>query len=229
MPSVVELIHDQKLDIVRLAVAKLSNKLLMLLAPHKIALLAIENQANKLTTDSVLNSADAAERMKVTRTHLKAVQVVAAKLAFKHAVLEFALQDIEITDKPPLDNSYIQKLFSDLKVTFDNPEIPDAEKARRAGLAAVSAANRTYTDTQLAVYAAVAEKHKNRVVEKVWTTNKEMGTAPCPFCTALDGTVVAIEQEFPLPAGLNLYRDLQGPPAHPNCRCRITSRLGVGK
>lgn len=225
----IELIQRSKLNIVQLAIQKMSNKLLLLLAPHKIALLAIENQANKLTTERVLRASTAAEKIKISKNQIKAVQIVAAKLAFKHATKEFALQNIEIGEMPLLDNSYIVKLNKDLKASLEDSDLSDAEKARRAGLAAVSAANRTYTDMQIAVYTQVAEKYKNRVIEKVWTTNKEIGSAPCPYCTKLDGTVVAIEKEFPLPAGLKPYQDLQGPPAHPNCRCRLISRLGDSK
>jgi hypothetical protein len=217
------------LDIVQLAVQKMSNKLLLLLAPHKIALLAIENQANKLTVDRILKATTATEKIKIAKNQIKAVQLVSGKLAYKHAVKEFALQNIEIGEMPHLDNSYIDRLNNDLKSSLEDSGLPDAEKARRAGLAAVSAANRSYTDMQIALYTQVAEKYSSRAVEKVWTTNKEVGSAPCQFCSSLDGAVVAVSKEFPSPAGLKVYVDLQGPPAHPNCKCRLVSRLGVAE
>jgi hypothetical protein len=41
----------------------------------------------------------------------------------------------------------------------------------------------------------------------------------CPYCLALDGKVVLLGQEFPIPVGLTPYLTLNGPPAHINCRC----------
>ena len=59
-----------------------------------------------------------------------------------------------------------------------------------------------------------------------WTAHLDSKT--CPFCLALDGTVVSIGGEFPIPPGLTPYHTLTGPPAHPNCRCELQAGPGGG-
>lgn len=213
-------------DLVRLAARKISTKLLALLAPHKIALLAIERQAEEIVKEEVLGATSVLEMFRTSKRHLKAVQKVAAKLAYEHAAKEFALMGLPVPAMPPINNAYLDSINADLRQALKQAGLSRTTKARRAGLAAVSVANRAYTDMQLALYAQVGEDGV-QTIEKIWVTNKTAATPPCAYCTALDGKVVSIEAEFPIPKGLKVYRDLQGPPAHPNCRCRLVPRLGA--
>lgn len=193
-----------------------------LLAPHKVALLAIERQAQLLMTEAIA-AAEPGQALRVARRYLKAVQISVGKLSYNHASSELAIYGIETPDKPTLTDGYIKKLLGDLKTSLADPYLTDTQKAQRAGLAAVSAANRYYTETQQAVYAAAFDAGYG--VEKVWTTTKTAPTPPCAHCAALDGTVVGVDALFTPPAGLTPYTDLDGPPAHPNCRCRIVPRI----
>jgi hypothetical protein len=59
---------------------------------------------------------------------------------------------------------------------------------------------------------------------KRWRTTS---TQPCGMCEALDGTMVGINGEFDHQATTDprdlrpVWRNLAGPPRHPNCRCRL--------
>jgi hypothetical protein len=50
---------------------------------------------------------------------------------------------------------------------------------------------------------------------------------PCGMCEALDGTMVGVNGEFDHNATTSekdyrrVWRNLLGPPRHPNCRCRL--------
>jgi hypothetical protein len=54
-----------------------------------------------------------------------------------------------------------------------------------------------------------------------------MATDPCGMCRELDGTMVGINGEFDHNATENdkdyrrVWRNLLGPPRHPNCRCQL--------
>lgn len=90
--------------------------------------------------------------------------------------------------------------------------------SRRAALGARTAANRAYTDGQLSV--RPVER-----VRKMWVANFQDGP-PCLTCAALHGTVLAMSADFDpehsyAPSPPRVYRDLAGPPRHPNCRCRL--------
>lgn len=197
-----------------------------LLAPHKTALLAIERQGQIIISAAVMGQSDNVLGMfRETKKTIKAVQIVASKLSYSHISKELTLLGIDdIPKMPKVGSAYLSKLNRDLRRSLKSDDLTPLQKAQRAGLAAVSAANRAYTDMQLAVYAAV-EKAGGGHIEKVWTTNKHAATPPCAYCTALDGTVVALADEFEPPAGLKPYTDLHGPPAHANCRCRLIPRI----
>lgn len=90
--------------------------------------------------------------------------------------------------------------------------------SRRAALSAQTAANRAFTDGQLSV------RPVDRM-RKMWVANFSAGT-PCLTCSALHGSVIALTDTFDAersyaPNPPRVYRDLAGPPRHPNCRCRI--------
>ena len=51
----------------------------------------------------------------------------------------------------------------------------------------------------------------------------------CPICEALDGKIVTDDELFfstvPRKVGRRMSRTLNGPPAHPRCRCRVLPTL----
>jgi hypothetical protein len=90
---------------------------------------------------------------------------------------------------------------------------------------AVVAVHRGYTDTQNTIYRTYNDAHPSVKLNKQWRTTS---THPCPACKALDGATVAIDAEFDRTATTDpdhrpppVFRNLLGPPRHPNCRCRL--------
>lgn len=95
----------------------------------------------------------------------------------------------------------------------------------RITAAAAVAVHRGYTDTQLAIYAHLGAAAPYLSLRKRWVVTS---TTPCPACSGLHDTAIGIDEEFdhdetddPAFNPPRVYRDLQGPPRHPNCRCRI--------
>ncbi len=100
---------------------------------------------------------------------------------------------------------------------------------RRLGVRARSAVsvavNRGYTDAQAVVIDAYMTAHPSVPMRKQWVAT---AADPCPSCRALNGTILPVDAEFdPYVAASDkwrppkVWRDLQGPPRHPNCRCRL--------
>lgn len=105
--------------------------------------------------------------------------------------------------------------------------------ARRLGVrvnaAAAVATHRGYTDTQLTLINRLAENATLMHVVKRWETTS---TDPCPACAALHGTTARLDEDFDHNATTDtgarlprVYRDLAGPPRHPNCRCRVVLNI----
>lgn len=99
-------------------------------------------------------------------------------------------------------------------------EISTAAQAmsKRAALSAQYVTNRAYTDAQTSV-------RTDAPVRKMWVANFAAGP-PCLTCSALHGATVALNEEFSHTQSFatnppRVYQDLQGPPRHPNCRCRV--------
>lgn len=97
----------------------------------------------------------------------------------------------------------------------------------RLQVASTVLTNRGYTDAAQAVYRAAQAKNLVQL-DKVWVTNFTPTT--CPICASLHGTAIPMGMEFPDHDGeggrhVSVYRDLQGPPRHPNCRCRVVPRI----
>jgi hypothetical protein len=91
--------------------------------------------------------------------------------------------------------------------------------------AAAVAVHRGYTDAQADAWRSYAQALPSVQIRKQWRTTS---ANPCPSCRALDGTTLTLDAAFDPAAGesetvkrLPVFRDLQGPPRHPNCRCRL--------
>jgi len=80
--------------------------------------------------------------------------------------------------------------------------------------------------------AAVAVYKQNGITLKVWVADPDA----CPYCAALDGTTVGIDDSFlkvgdsyhpeGTPRAMAItYEDVGYPPVHPNCRCAIRAEL----
>lgn len=106
----------------------------------------------------------------------------------------------------------------------------EASKLSNSAAAGASvASNRAYSEAQIESYigsqsALDAEGQGTRRIRKVWITAFRPTT--CGTCASLHGTVVDIEVQFDhaqsfAPKAPKVYMDLQAPPRHPNCGCRL--------
>ena len=100
----------------------------------------------------------------------------------------------------------------------------------RSSASATVAVQRGMTEAHLYAYRDISKGNR---LTKVWIANfSDPSKPPCPTCTALHGTEVPFAQSFSSsqtfssskPPGV--YKDLQGPPRHPNCRCVIIVLVG---
>lgn len=92
-----------------------------------------------------------------------------------------------------------------------------ADLARRAGLSVRVAQVRAQTEKDLL---KISQQGK----QKMWVSR--MDESSCSACKALHGSIRPVLVEFSHSAGersLRVYRDLLGPPRHPNCRCRLVA------
>ena len=120
---------------------------------------------------------------------------------------------------------YLKALIQDVRRnlrTYKASERTDKDLRRamfRIGLSASVAAQRGYTDSLIHSYDYLQKQGYE--LTKVWMTNT-LNNVPCSECRRLHGTTVGLHENFPVPTKtLNIYKDLQGPPRHPNCRCYL--------
>lgn len=86
----------------------------------------------------------------------------------------------------------------------------------RAKKSTTTAVQRGMTDAHINSYAKSKQEGKIKWM-KMWVATYVNNT-PCAECTKLHGTAVAIDSEFPK-GTTPIYKDLQGPPRHVNCKC----------
>lgn len=115
---------------------------------------------------------------------------------------------------------YLQSLLEDVRRNLRDYKADSNELSRRRAvlrhkLSAAVAARRGYTDALLAAFHDLSDVGLQ--VRKVWRARPDA----CPVCLKLNGTSVLIDHEFAPGAGYTPYIDLQGPPAHPRCRCYL--------
>jgi hypothetical protein len=198
-----------------------SRRLSALLVPHKVALLAIERQAAGRARESVESARTVQRTVAEVARDLRAVHLVSARLAARHAISELRLLGLDVPDEVPRPGvDYLNQLSQDVRPALLAPDfyLSPEEKSRRAALAAVSAANRVYREA--------ARRNPGYEIRKMWVTNTRAGTPVCPLCLALNGKIARLDTEFRYgPRQTQPYVDLQGPPRHPFCRCRLVPRL----
>lgn len=124
---------------------------------------------------------------------------------------------------------------------FDGIQGPDAHAARllainqavtlsgnrlrqRAQAAAVVGVHSGANDMLNALYQQYQSQTGIPGLMKRWRVT---ASDPCGMCAALDGTLVGVNAEFDHNATTNdkdlrrVWRNLSGPPRHPNCRCQL--------
>ncbi len=131
-------------------------------------------------------------------------------------------------------------ITNSVRVAYDGVQGPDADRLRpvvvdqavqqaaarlqqRAAATAGTAVNQGAADAQQAIWTQYQNTHGG-LVYKRWVVT---ASDPCAVCLALDGTLVAVSAEFDHDAGSDtrdwrpVWRNLLGPPRHPNCRCQL--------
>lgn len=99
-----------------------------------------------------------------------------------------------------------------------------ARLQQRAQAAATTAVHQGSSDAQQAIYNQFQNDTGTPGLMKRWRTTS---TTPCGMCDALNGTLVGVNGEFDHHATTvdkdlrRVWRNLLGPPRHPNCRCQI--------
>lgn len=117
---------------------------------------------------------------------------------------------------------YLDDLLKDVRRNlraYKAGTMTEAQAIYRMGHSAGVAAQRGYTDQLIASYSELEDFGLR--LRKYWVANFVDNT-PCPACVRLHGTSVGIHEAFRAEtAEPSVYRDLQGPPRHPQCKCKI--------
>ncbi len=98
-----------------------------------------------------------------------------------------------------------------------------ARLQRRAAASAGVAVHRAASDAQQAIWLQ-QQMNADTVYRKRWVA---ASAQPCGMCRALHGSIVALDAEFDHNAASDdrdwrpVWRGLQGPPRHPDCRCQL--------
>lgn len=122
------------------------------------------------------------------------------------------------------NTEYLQDLLADVRRNLREYKASgQTEKDRRRAvfrmqLSAGVAAQRGYTDQTIDAYTEL--EGFGYTLRKVWVANY-VNNVPCPSCSKLHGTEVGLHESFRDESGPGIYRDLIGPPRHPNCRCKV--------
>lgn len=99
-----------------------------------------------------------------------------------------------------------------------------ADLALRGQLGVSAATQRAYSEASADAYRMAGTQH-DAELGKMWVANYANGHVPCPSCAALSGQVARLDTEFFIPRWVKrtfkLFGQLMGPPAHPNCQCKI--------
>ena len=91
---------------------------------------------------------------------------------------------------------------------------------QRAQMIAVTETTRAFAEGERQAGLELKEKYPDVPVVKTWMTNEDERV--CPICGGLDGQEVAIDEAFEF-EGV----EYPEPPAHPNCRCWMSSRTRI--
>lgn len=135
-----------------------------------------------------------------------------------------ASQSSGIPDWKPAEvfnTDYLQSLLQDVRRNlrdYKSGKITERSAIFRIQHSSGVAAQRGYTDQIVASYTELEDFGLE--LRKYWVANFE-DNVPCPSCVALHGTAVALHESFHDSSGPGIYRDLIGPPRHPNCKCRL--------
>lgn len=196
-------------------------------------------QAREATADAVASGYQAAAviaRDKAAQQFARLDYMVPAELPYVGDNLDRILADVDT-----MFGHAQTDLQTRLTATYDGIQGDDPTAARivalnqllqqaqvaitaRAANTAATAVHTGANDTQQAIYTQYQSDAGPTGLMKRW---KVVSADPCGMCAALDGTMVGLAGEFDHDATTvdrdlrPVWRSLQGPPRHPNCRCTI--------
>lgn len=151
-----------------------------------------------------------------------AVEVLTSDLdlAFEQAFLDLQNSVREAFDGVQGDNATAARML----VMNKAAERVASRLVHRAQATAGVAVHRGASDAQNAIYDNFINVNPYVTVRKRWRVT---ASDPCAMCSALHGAEVNVRTEFDHNAGGDskdwrpVWRNLQGPPRHPNCRCQL--------
>lgn len=136
-----------------------------------------------------------------------------------------AISSSDFPDWSPAETfttEYLASLLADVRRNLRGYKAGTLTRAQalfRLEHSAGVASQRGYTDQLIWAYSELEEFGAR--VEKYWVANF-VDNAPCPACTRLHGTSVGLHENFRIEDGEpGVYKNLIGPPRHPNCKCRL--------
>lgn len=187
---------------------------------------------------------DAARRQ--VRDSISAGYTAAAQVAYSHTRAE--LNEDFLPDGLPDLGATLARILADVETMFGHartglqntivelfdPDHPDGiaqdivdsqhELRNRAQAAAGTAVHQGANDALQALFDHYQTETGIPGLMKRWRVT---ASDPCGMCAALDGTLVGINAEFDHNATTvdkdhrRVWRNLLGPPRHPNCRCQL--------
>jgi hypothetical protein len=164
----------------------------------------LDNQTVRYRLEAVIRSA--------YRTSAAVAREVASESS---GIPEWKTYDVFNTD-------YLQDLLKDVRRNLRDVKSGAATRAgaiSRIKHSAGVAAQRGYTDQIISSYTELEDFGMR--TRKYWVANFTDNT-PCPACYRLHGTSVGLKETFRAETSEpGVYRDLQGPPRHPNCKCKL--------
>lgn len=177
---------------------------------------AIERIFQEWENDEHTNQSVRWELERVVRDAYRSSALVARQVAQQSS----GLQDWD--SAWVFNNAYLQSLIQDVRRNLREYKIGALSRAgaiSRIQHSAGVAAQRGYTDQTIASYTELEDFGVE--LRKFWVANFH-NNVPCPSCTRLHGTSVGLHEMFRTEDGEpGVYRDLIGPPRHPNCKCRL--------
>jgi len=97
---------------------------------------------------------------------------------------------------------------------------------RSLRIAVTEITNAYATAEQLAGEQLQSEFPDVRVIKRWWTNNDDL---VCPICGPLHGKIVGIGEKFSTDLGDDNIVVNERPPAHPNCRCWLSTTTQIGE
>ncbi len=194
---------------------------------------------------TVTSRLSASARLKV-RDSIRTAYKAAAEVSYTQTLDDLGPDNLPGRTPGPTDN--LDRLLADIDTMFGHAQtdlantiVTEYDPRDPAGLAdiildnATTLRNRAQATAGTAVHTGANDAlnnlfndYQNRTgipgLMKRWVAT---AADPCGMCAALDGTLVGINAEFDYNATTvekdyrRVWRNLAGPPRHPNCRCQL--------